>query len=44
MDMFHAFPESYTLSPDLCVFNEANEDIGYINFLGDESFMQYFSE
>ncbi len=43
-DVLHALPESYTLSPDLCVFNEASEFVGYIDFLGDGSFMQCFSE
>lgn len=43
-DVLHSLPESYTLSPDLYVFNESSEFIGYIDFLGKGSFIQLLSK
>ncbi len=43
-DVLHSLPESYTLSPDLFVFNENSEIIGYIDFLGKGSWIQFLSK
>ena len=43
-EVLRALPESYTLSPDLSVFNETCECIGYIDFLGHGSFIRFLSD